>query len=289
MQPSYKPFEETHEPLDNRLFSRRDWLRQAGLVAGLPLISPLAWATDEPDPVQAVVLAYNRFAKKSGNKQTLSENTFKDHIKAIQDSGATVIKLADLVLHKNGLLAKLPPKAVVLTINGADRSAMETVMRLMASLLWPITMFIEPSKVGTSKSMLTWDELIALHHGDRFSMQSTSHALTDLVKEHKGRSTEDFERVFKEHIGKGKTVVETRLVKPVSFVSWPYGAYDDDMLAFAKRAGFLGGVALGNRPCKRSDPVFAVPRYEMSDDIKGADLTKIIAEAWPDVATQPQS
>jgi Polysaccharide deacetylase len=290
MQPSSKPFEATHEPLDNCSFSRREWLRATSLGTFLPLIAPWSRAAEaaEPDRVQALVLSYSRFARTGAGNQVVSEATFKEHVKAIEDSGATVIKLADLVLHKRNLLVHLPAKPVVLTFEGAERSAMDIALRAITVQKWPLTMFIEPSKVGTAKSMLTWDELISLHHGDRFSMQSTGTPLVDLVKARKKRSVEVLEGLFNEHIGKARTTVETRLVKPVSFVSWPYGAYDSDMLALARKAGLLGGVATGNRVCRRSDSEFAIPRFEMRDDFKGADLAKLIQESWPAQAAQRQ-
>lgn len=272
--------DQTDEPTT---LTRRNWLRQAGLAAAaLPFGASLARAQMQPQPPKnlAVVLTYHRFADKVDDSMTVRKSTFKDHMKVIKDAGAEVITLTDLVMYKRGLLSTLPAKSVVITVDDGHKSVVDALEPMVYGTSWPITLFIYPSAISNAKYAMTWDQLKGLHHSGRYSVQSHTYWHPNLVKERRERKPEDFEEFATMQLKKSKDVLQDRLFKPVNYLAWPFGMYDEGLMAMAQDLGYMASVGLGERPCTDKDPLHAIPRYLMVDEISGKRLSHILESAW---------
>ncbi|MFT3858678.1 MAG: polysaccharide deacetylase family protein [Aquabacterium sp.] len=261
---------------------RRDFLRQAGAAACAPWLAAMAQAAPAgTQPTTGVILCYSQFSDKAGEAGAVSKATLAEHFKTLRELKASVISMVDLVGHHKGRLANLPPRPVVLSFDGCHRSVVDILMKAMHGSDWPVSLYISPEQVGKTKTCLSWDDLSGLHHSGRFSVQSRCLSGVDLLKERRNRSDEDFATYAGNEMIKGKETVENRLVKPVSFQAWPFGSADKRLMDLAEAIGFHASVSLGDRPVTLADAMQGMPRFVMSDAIKGKHLSQIIQSAYP--------
>lgn len=276
----HAPDTQTTRPgqIDGPSLNRRDWLCRAGALAATGLQMPLAHATaDASAPVnEAVILCYHRFADTVADSMTVRKSTFKDHIAAIQQAGAHVIPLADLVAHHQGKLASLPPKSVVITIDDGHRSVYEEMAPMVEKLAWPMTLFIYPSAISNASYAMRWEQIKKLQDTGHYNVQSHTYWHPNLVKERKQQSPADFERFATNQLVRSRKVLQERMGQPVSYLAWPFGMLDEGLMNMAAAAGYQTSLALGNKPCVKSDPIQALPRYLMVDELSGKRLSQIL-------------
>lgn len=212
---------------------------------------------------------------------TVRQSTFTDHLQAIRDTGAHVIPLADLVAFRQGKLAKLPPRPVVITVDDGHRTVSEVFAPMVAHTNWPITLFIYPSAISNASYAMRWEHLKQLQATGHYSIQSHTYWHPNLVRERKQQSPADFERFARNQLLRSKAVLQDRLGQPVNFLAWPFGMFDEGVMDMAAAAGYQASLALGNKPCAASDPAQALPRYLMVDEVSGKRLHQLITSAFP--------
>jgi peptidoglycan/xylan/chitin deacetylase (PgdA/CDA1 family) len=272
------------------IVSRREWLCQTGALATMGLQMPLAraatpTASSPANGNEAIILCYHRFADTVADSMTVRKSTFLDHIAAIQQAGAHVIPLADLVAHHQGKLASLPPKPVVITIDDGHRSVYEVMAPMVEKLNWPMTLFIYPSAISNASYAMRWEQIKHLQDTGHFNVQSHTYWHPNLVRERKQQSPADFQRFAMNQLERSRKVLQDRMGQPVSYLAWPFGMLDDGLMSMAAAAGYQTSLALGNKPCVKSDPIQALPRYLMVDEFSGKHMSQILHAAWPSGVT----
>jgi hypothetical protein len=53
-------------------------------------------------------------------------------------------------------------------------------------------------------------------------------------------------------------------------IAWPFGIYDDDLIAMAGQAGYVAGFSIERRLVRPGDPIMALPRFLVSDSASGS-------------------
>lgn len=261
--------------------NRRRWLQQAAGLSTLGLFSP--WSRAASTPSQAVILCYHRFADTVADSMTVRKSTFADHIKAIGEAGAHVIPLADLVAFRQGKLKQLPPRAVVITVDDGHRSVIEVMdpMIRQTQTRWPITLFIYPSAISNANYAMRWEHLQQLQASGQYNIQSHTYWHPNLVKERKQQSPAEFERFARNQLKRSKAVLEQRMGKPVSYLAWPFGMFDEGLMEIAASEGYQAALALENKACTAHDPIQALPRHLMVDEVSGKRLKQLLDTAFP--------
>ncbi len=263
---------------------RRTWLQGLAGALALPVLHPVRHAVASPAGAtghQAVILVYHRFADTVLDSMTVRAANFASHLQAIEEAGANVIPLADLLAYRQGRLGTLPPRPVVLTADDGHRSVIDTMAPLMSSRRWPVSLFIYPSAISNASYAMRWEHLRTLQATGLYRIQSHTYWHPNLIKERRQQAPADFERFARLQLNKSKAVLEDRMGQPVTQLAWPFGLYDDGLMALAEEAGYQGALALGNRPCKATDPMQALPRYLMVDEVSGQRLRHLIESAFP--------
>jgi peptidoglycan/xylan/chitin deacetylase (PgdA/CDA1 family) len=74
-------------------------------------------------------------------------------------------------------------------------------------------------------------------------------------------------------------VLEQKLSKNIDLLAWPFGIYDDRLIAAAQEAGYRAAFTLDRRPPARNDRALALPRYLMTDSMQGAAFEKFLDRA----------
>jgi peptidoglycan/xylan/chitin deacetylase (PgdA/CDA1 family) len=277
-------------PCPNRPLSRRRWLIQAmslpalGMgVGGGHATNATSGTTAKPadGSSTALILVYHRFADTVQDSMTVRKATFSAHIAELQDRGCHIIPLADLVAHRQGRLATLPPRPVVITADDGHRSVAEVMAPMLQGRNWPVTLFIYPSAISNASYAMSWAQLQTLQASGHYNIQSHTYWHPNLVKERRTRTPDDFQRFAMMQLQKSRTVLASRMGQPVSYLAWPFGMFDEGLMDMAQAAGYQASLALGNRPCTAADPMQALPRYLMVDALSGKQLGRLIESTWP--------
>ncbi|MBV9890499.1 MAG: polysaccharide deacetylase family protein, partial [Rhizobacter sp.] len=157
---------------------------------------------------------------------------FAEQMELLADEGFVTVSVADLVRHMKGEAA-LPAKAVVLTFEDGWRSALNAMPALdkykQKASFWIIT------GNGIGGLYLDWSEIERLAADPRYEVYShtVSHPWdpnNNLVTWVQGANKEEGKRDALNELAESRRVLEQRLGKPVPYLAWPSGWYDDTLI-----------------------------------------------------------
>ncbi|MCD5390700.1 polysaccharide deacetylase family protein [candidate division NPL-UPA2 bacterium] len=188
---------------------------------------------------------------------TVSSNYFQGQLKYLVDQGYESIFLDDLVAYLKGE-KPLPRRAVVLTFddgyldNGLyaypilKKYKMKATIFVITSLakdkhsgsiieIPPHSKTRPAAVLGKSSSdyYLSWTEMREMEASGLVDIQSHTHTHKRLVE--LGVNVEA-------ELSQSKAVIEKKLEKKCKFISWPWGACSDQVIALARKLGYRGGV-----------------------------------------------
>jgi glycosyltransferase involved in cell wall biosynthesis len=158
-----------------------------------------------------------------------------------------------------------PPRAVVITIDDGYAEIAGDVCPILRRYGFPATVFLVSGKVGgcndwsedqalNGRPLLSWSDVQEMSHaGLDFGAHTRSHAvLTEIPAEQVG-----------DEIAGSKTDLERALQKPVHAFAYPHGAFDEQLQAAVRRAGFWGGCTVEGGVNSWSTPLTALRRLEV--------------------------
>ena len=259
----------TKPSLALRLFRRV----RAPLACGVVCVASLAAvaATPRPAPSAAApqgagvtVLVYHEVVTDNTveGKTTISAAHFAEQMELLADEGFVTVGIADLVRHMKGD-ATLPAKAVVLTFEDGWRSVLNAMPVLdkhkLKASFWIIT------GNGIGGLYLDWSDIERLAANPRYEVYShtVSHPWdpnNNLVTWVEGPSKEEGRRDALNELSESKRVLEQRLGKPVPYLAWPSGWYDDTLVGLAKEAGYTALLTTEPGLNRRGDDVLRIHR-----------------------------
>jgi len=245
--------------------------RFSNLALALFLAVPLSAADDAP---VATILCYHEVdaapahatiprrtasggAASEQLRYTASIEQFRAELDSLEAHGAHVIALADLVAFLNGERASLPPRAVVITVDDGWLCAYTEIFPELRRRGMPWTLFVYPKIVGRGAHAVTWKQIADMAAaGVDVESHTFSHPfLTQL----------DDEQLERELDG-SKETIEEKTQKPIRFLSYPYGDYDDAIVAESESNGYAAAVTTHRAPVTCATPALALPRYLVHHD-----------------------
>jgi hypothetical protein len=128
----------------------------------------------------------------------------------------------------------------------------------------PVTLFVYPSAISNAEYALTWRQLAELRDTTLFDIQSHSYWHPNFKQEKQRLTRRQYEKLVKSQLEKSKATLETRLRSEVDMLAWPFGIYDDELIAQAMAAGYIAGFTIEGRHTTARDPMMALPRYLVS-------------------------
>jgi len=170
-------------------------------------------------------------------------------------------------------------------VDDGHRTVVEVMAPMVAHPNWPITLFIYPSAISNASYAMRWEHLKQLQATGHYSIQSHTYWHPNLVRERKLQSPADFERFARNQLQRSKAVLEDRMGQPVSYLAWPFGMFDEGLMSMASESGYQASLALGNKACTANDPIQALPRHLMVDEVSGKRLRQLLNAAFPEGAS----
>jgi len=246
---------------------------RAPIACGAVCLASLAASAATPRPAPApaapqgagvTVLVYHEVVtdNRVEGVTTITAAHFAEQMELLADEGFVTVGIADLVRHMKGEAA-LPAKAVVLTFEdgwGSVLNAMPVLdkHKLKASF-WIIT------GNGIGGLYLDWSDIERLAANPRYEVYShtVSHPWdpgNNLVTWVQGASKDEGRRDALNELAESKRVLEQRLGKPVPYLAWPSGWYDDTLVGLAREVGYTALLTTEPGLNRRGDDVLRIHR-----------------------------
>jgi len=215
----------------------------AASVAALCLLAP-ATTTLTAARATLPILVYHQIrtagAEPPDGDTAISLARFTEEMQWLHDAGYTPLSMAEVVGFMQGTLTPAG-KPVAIHVDDGWKSGLATVPILdrfgFKASFWII------AGTGISWPHVDWPEVDALAANPRIDIFSHTmthpwkpgETLVDWVSNRTaGRSADDAAR----ELADSKRILEARLHRPVPYLAWPSGFYNDQLIAIAQRAGY---------------------------------------------------
>lgn len=241
----------------------------AALVAGIS-----ARAADTS--VHVPILVYHRFGPAVTDDMTVTTPAFEAQLQTLQARGHTVIPLRSLLVSMLDSQAALPDRAVVLTVDDGHRTVYTDLFPLIRRHRIPVTLFIYPSAISNASYALTWEQLAEMKGSGLVDVQSHTFWHPNFNVERRRLPAPAYERFVQDQFVKSKAILEQRLGGKVDLLAWPFGIYDDQLMQWAREAGYVAAFSIDRRPVTRADKPMALPRYLVVDADRGARFEALL-------------
>lgn len=117
---------------------------------------------------------------------------------------------------------------------------------------------------GFTGTML-WEQLAELRATGLFDIESHSYWHPNFHIEKRRLPADEYARFVKMQLDKSREVLDRRLNIHVDLLAWPFGIYDDDLIAAASRSGYVAGLTIERRKVLRRENVMTIPRFIVTD------------------------
>lgn len=239
-----------------------------------------AEAAAAADSCQRVaVLVYHRFGESPTDSMTVRVSTFEAQVRFLRQHGYEIVRLRDIVDWLSIPGATLPQKAVALTVDDGHRSVYGILRPIALREHLPFTLFVYPSAISNAAYALTWEELRQLQASGLFDVQSHTYRHPNFNIERARRTPVDFRRFAERQFVDSRKRIETELGTQVDSLAWPFGIFDDDLIASAKAAGYRAALTIEGRTIDKQSRLLALPRLLVTDADTPAVLARRLNES----------
>jgi hypothetical protein len=77
---------------------------------------------------------------------------------------------------------------------------------------------------------------------------------------------------------RSKEILQDKLRSPVDLLAWPFGLYDEELMAMAGQAGYVAGFSIDRRHASPRDALMALPRYLVTASDRGQAFARLLGE-----------
>jgi len=228
------------------------------------------------EPFRVPILLYHRFGATVADGMTITTPVFEAHMKYLHDNGYTVIPLRQLVDHNRGKAPAPKPKSVVIVEDDAHKSVYSDMLPVIRKYRYPVTIFTYPSAISNAKYALTWEQLRELKKTGLFDVQSHTYWHPNFKKERKKLTGPALDQLVTTQLRKSKARLETELGGRVDMLAWPFGIYDDYLIAKAAEAGYVATFTIERRHAAAADSVMKLPRYLLVNADSGKAFVQLL-------------
>jgi peptidoglycan/xylan/chitin deacetylase (PgdA/CDA1 family) len=246
-------------------------------IAALSLVlSTAALAQD------TTILAYHEVDPVPERGWAVSTEDFADQMRFLALAGYNVVPISALVDYIAGRRDSIAPNAVAITVDDGWLCAATEMQPVLDRFGFPWSLYVYPNIVGQGSHALTWTQIAALQKaGVDIEGHTMSHA--HLIRtSHPELNDEQYDAFLRTELDHSKRVIESH-TGPVRFLAYPYGDYDDAVVAAAKRAGYEAGLLSWSGPNNRSTDPMKLRRFAMVSDTSIDQLRTALGAATLDL------
>ncbi|WP_394792996.1 polysaccharide deacetylase family protein [Armatimonas sp.] len=165
---------------------------------------------------------------------------FARQLKELKSRGFEAITLDQLVAGRAG--GPLPAKPIVLTFDDGYQNVLSNAHPMLTEVGWPYTIYLVSERIGSrntwvepegyeATALLSESEISQLAASPlvTFGTHTATHPKLDQLPSDTAR----------EEIVRGKQQLEEKLQRPVHHFCYPYGHFNDSVVALVREAGFV--------------------------------------------------
>jgi peptidoglycan/xylan/chitin deacetylase (PgdA/CDA1 family) len=168
-------------------------------------------------------------------------------------------------------------RPIMITFDDGYRDTFFKASPVLVRLGMRATAYVVSSRIsGPDPSFLTWPLLHAL---ERRGIQIGSHTVA-----HRNLTTLS-DRALLADLTSSRRTLERRLGHRVPWIAYPFGAYDERVERFARRAGYVLGVTTQGGALQSARRPLALRRLRVSDTTGVRGLAALLAASSRDVAS----
>jgi len=222
-----------------------DYMGGQKIEAGREVVIPRKpW---NPSGVQASgyqivpILCYHNLGPESKGRLLLAAPQFEEQMRYLKSNGYRVISLAEFVEFIQ-LGRQLPQRSVVLTFDDGYASFKQYAYPVLKSLGFTATLFVYTDYVGGGKNALSWPDLRQLA-GEGFDVEAHTKTHGDLRRT-QGESDAQYAQRLQVELVQPQELFQKNLGQKRPIVAYPYGSWDEAVLAKAGEAGYVAGFSV---------------------------------------------
>ena len=235
-------------------------MRLAHIAALSLVLTTAALAQD------TTILAYHEVDPVPERGWAVSSEDFAEQMRYLALAGYNVVPISALVDYIAGRRDSLLPNAVVITVDDGWLCASTEIEPVLQRFGFPWSLYVYPKIVGQGSHALTWAQIVALQKaGVDIEGHTMSHAHL-MHKSHPELNDNQYDAFLRTELDESKGIIESHTGQPVRFLAYPYGDYDDAVVAAAKRAGYEAGLLSWFGPNNRPTDPLKLRRFAMVSD-----------------------
>lgn len=230
-------------------------------IPWLALLVLLLWGLPADSSEFSVpILLYHRFAPTAPNAFTVTIKEFEEQMNYLKAKGYQVIPLESLVDYYLGRGSPPPPRAVAITIDDGHASVYRYAFPILRRYGFPATLFIYPCCIEHASYALTWPQIREMaNQGLEVGSHTRFHP--NFKIERRRLTPEAYEALAAREFTSSKKILEERLQRPISYLSYPFGVHDEVLERKGFEAGYLAMLTLVRQPCQPTSNRGALGRY----------------------------
>lgn len=211
---------------------------QPGQKLIIPL-QPVLLGGLTPNQYQTVpVLLYDAFAATFHGRTVVPPDVFRSQMTYLRDQGFRPITIEQFIDFMN-FRAQIPQKAVLITVDSAERDFYETAYPVLKELGFPATLFVYTEQIGTGGNALTWPQVKEMAAN---GIGCQCHPRTKEGIELTGvASIEEYFKRLQEELNVPRETLRRELGRPCEFLAYPAGDTNHLAIATARKLGYKGG------------------------------------------------
>lgn len=224
----------------------------------------------------ATILLYHRFGRVTTGATTVRTSVFEEQMKFLREHNYNVVRLRDVVEFVEGR-GQLPERAVAITADDGHRTVFTEMKPIVERYRIPVTLFIYPSAISNASYAMTWEQLKQLQATGLFDIESHTYWHPNFRIEKRRLSPADYQQLVDSQLRKSREVLQRRLGSKVDLLAWPFGINDSELIAAARRAGYVAAFTIERRQVSRRDNPMAIPRFTVRDSDVGKAFQSLLA------------
>ena len=170
---------------------------------------------------------------------------------------------------------------MVIVEDDAHKSVYSDMLPLARKYRVPVTVFVYPSAISNAKYAMTWEQLRELKRSGLFDIQSHSYWHPNFKQEKRRLKPAEYEKLVDMQLRKSRTKLEKELGAPVEMLAWPFGIYDDYLIARAVAAGYTAAFTIERHHAGPDDALMKLPRYLLANGDQGELFGRIVRGTAP--------
>lgn len=205
----------------------------------------------------ASVLMYHRFGEDAFPSTNTTLAQTDAHIEELTNGGYTPLALPEIVRRlKTG--EKFPEKSYGVSIDDAYLSVYTEAWPRFKKAGIPFTVFVATDPVDSGFAhYMSWNQIREMATDPMVTIGSQTASHLHMIDADIATNSADIEksnRRFKEELG-----------QVPDLIAYPYGEFNDAVIAVARQAGFIAGFGQHSGAFGIGDDVFRLPRFAMNE------------------------